>query len=332
MGQSVVAFALLSVGCAPAPQRETVFVDLGAVDRAFPEPAPVRFVGQEDPPPIPGLKIDIPPLPPTTLSSPKGKDEVQIRASIEAARQKAQRQLQNRLRDVYFEELDRQQEEAIAGLNPALAAEADKARQKQLELFHKYADDKGFRLARLTLLAGFPDPDPKSLNPKPEFAIAKRFREEADRIRKELVKIDADYDAAVRQIFSELQGSHDQTLTNLKAKFVEAKGAAEEKAKAEATRQMARLNRAFGQTLAEEREVSVPGQPGKTLQAPTIDVRAQLPKIHPDPAPFDRKGAIRNQLTIWEAVKGYRIVTSSGGSRDGTSEFLEWLRSHLPGP
>ena len=322
---------VLLAGCVPSVPRDSVYVDMAQVEKSFPAPATISLPGQEEPASAPGLLIDIPALPATTLRSPKGKGEVQIRDQIEAARQKAKRQLQNRLRDVYFAEIDRKQEEAIAGLSPELAKAAEGARQSQLALFHAYAEEKGARLARLTLLAGFPDPDPGSKNPKPDFAVAKRFREEADRIRTELVDLDAKYDAAVQEIFDVLQHTHDAMLTKLRAQFEEAKGSAEEKARQEADDQMAKLNKAFGQTLAEAREISVPGQPAKSLQSPPVDLRGKL--IHvPTPTPLDdRTLAIKNQLTIWEAVKGYRIVTSPSAGRDGTPEFLEWLRSHLPG-
>lgn len=323
---------LLLSGCIPQPAKESVYINWAAVESAFAEPLPRKVPGQEEPAPAPGLKIEIPPLPATVLSNPKGKDEVQIQASIEAARLKARRQLQNRLREVYFQELDRQQEEAIAALNPAMAQETERARQKQMAVFHQYAEDKGFKLARLALLAGFPDPDPNSKNPKPEFAIAKRFRAEADSIRKDLKDLDARYDMAVQEILRNLEGSKDQMLTALKAKFVEARASAEERAGREASEQMTKLNKAFGQTLAEAREISVPGQPGKTLQAPPMDVRGKLPKLVPLPLAGSRESDLRNQLTIWKSVKGYRIVTAPSDGRDGTSEFLEWLRTHLPGP
>lgn len=306
-------------------------MDMAAVRQAYPPSAPMQLLGQETLDAKPGVTVQIPPLPSTTLRSPKGKDEAQIRKAIEAARLKAKRQLQNRLRDVYFEELDRQQEEAIAALEPEFAKAAEAARKQKLSLFRKYAEDKGFRLARLALLAGFPDPDPKSQNPMPTHAIAKQFRTEADQIRKELVQIDRDYDAAVESILRALEGSKDELLTSLRAKFGVAKAEAEDRANREAEIEMARLNKAFGQTLAEEREITVPGTPGRTLPAPAPSTLAKLPKLDPVPGE-DRSSAIQDQLTIWQAVKGYRMVTSRSAGRDGTSEFLEWLRSHLPGP
>src|SRR5262249_35708628 len=90
------------------------------------------------------------------------------------------RELEKRLKDVYMAEVLRDEQAKIDALEPAKDAAEQHARDQLRQTFEAYAAERGARIVRIALIAGFPDPDPRSLRqPTSESTLVKTRSAEA---------------------------------------------------------------------------------------------------------------------------------------------------------
>jgi hypothetical protein len=271
-------------------------------------------------------------LPAVGVGNETNPAEVEGRKLAQAARRRAEHELQTRLRGVYLAQIERTQEDAFSRAQPDIERKLKAAQERRLAAFQAYADQRGALMTRLVLLTGFPDPDPDSRQPVPSGAGPAGRRKLADDIRSQIRALDAKYDASVRQLFAEAEASRDQALTDIQAQFVKARDQAETDAEAEAKTEMAKVGNELKEALAGRHIAAMAAVTGRKVQPPTLPPAVDTPLTTPGPSSSALFQQARDQVSIWMALKGYRQVTSPRDGRDGTDEFLKWRNSHHLGP
>jgi hypothetical protein len=324
---------LLTGGCG-RPAKEAVFVDVDRVVQTTPADNYPADTGPTHGDAIVASTVQVPGLPETSLHGSRGVDESDARATLEANRKKAQRQLEDRLRNVYYDELRKQQETALDEIDPSLAPKFAEAQAQRKAIFDAYATDRGAKMAQLTLLVGFPDPDPNASSPIRETAteLAKSRRQKADGLRADIKELDKKYDHDVAVILRQIDAERDKNLTAIQERFSKARTDADARAKQEAATEMAALREEFGVALSAPRDIHLPAIPPKAVTSPRLAQASAAPLPTPATSPEETRKLLEDQIKIWRAVKGYREGKTSRTARDGTEEFLEWRKSRLLGP
>lgn len=328
----VFIVGLLAAGCAQ-PRVQPAFVDYARVTANLAPSGPAVL------PQSPDVSID------TQGSIAPRAGEVVRSANNEARRAAilqliaenrliAENDLAERLREAYLAEVDRLESEMLGDL--------DERRKKLLEstfaslrpIFEEYAQRRTAPLVRLSLYAGFPDPDPNSRRPLPEaekFALA-RAKDAVDK-RKQLQQIEAWYQAQVEGALQKASDDISEQIVNLRIELERQRLDAETRARREAAAQVNTELADINPSLAQSAPLVLKASPGETVRV--ASGRSPL-VISPPP---DRSATILRQAReqarldakVWAATEGYRL-SESRSAPDKTDEFLAWRRKRHVGP
>jgi hypothetical protein len=313
------ACALTLAGC--ATNRETVYVDLSSIHPSSLQPV-AELPSPKAPGATPGETLTLPATEPTSITL--GARDDLLRENIE----RAERELSRALSREYLDEAEREASALLGALNPerdaALAAAQDRIRER----FSIYAEERAPKLARLTAIVGFPDPNPASTPSTQEMPeYARRLLEEARQLRADLRSIDAAYEADVAAILQEVTSEYDNKLAELQAQIARQRSDAIERAEQNAVRQAQSAYAALQPSLLKRETVEVPGTPAKTVTIEPVQAMPEPPKVESNLlTPQEREALLKEQLTIWSSARGYVLSQTPIGARDATDEFKEWRK------
>ncbi len=329
-----ICLVIFSVGGC-VRQSPSAYVDLQTIlNEETPSHAPKAVTAQQ-PPPFSIPASSLPPLPEEIIARP-ADGAPSAEQLLRQNRLRAYRDLEARLRDVYLSEVHRAEQAQIDLLTPSRTQAEQDARQKLRDLFDRYASQRGPLVTQIALIAGFPDPDPKSrMQPVLDNPLTRFRMGTAKRLRSQIDDLDKQYDVEARRILLGLDQQADAELTRIKAEMEVARGNAEVQARKEAAKQVRVIERNIGASLASEGNTVLPAISGKTAPGSAVPIplaqpRTEAPKAMDDSAA--RQKLLSDELAIWLAVNGYRQEVSRDKAPDRTAEFIEWRKTHRLGP
>jgi len=327
----VVLASLIAGGCAK-PAYSAVWVDVDrilAANTTAPVPAPVV----PSPPRADGattLKIEG--RPPELLSDPSRASKGSVRASIEEQQKAALVSLQKRLLDYYKNQALQFQVEQERELEKARMAAYDEASGRVREIFVKYAEERAPKVLRLTVIVGFPDPNPQSKPPRTTIkTFMQKMLDEAKKLREEIAAIDQAFDKEANAILASVKGATAQDEEKMRAKIEEFRTQLNDRAAKEAAAEVRISVKDLGLLLTEPSPVFVSGTPAKTLQIPAekpLSPAPQVPSVGIPSGLEDRRKLTQHELAIWLGLNRYRLVQ---GAPDRTREFNEWRQKYRAG-
>lgn len=317
----ILAGVALVFGCAPPAERVTV--DLARVPPAPGRPlAKIPLPGPPDPlAPASGV---LEPLPAQVVVLQEGQARLEAAQKlVEQSRRQAYEQVLRLLRDAYRAEVQRWADDRMAEMGPTRTEAYDSAFRRLRTAFEAYAEARGPKIARLALLAGFPEWKTTT------GASESRWVEEADRLRREVRALDAAFGDQAAGLLAgaaeATQAEADRIRTEITARF----GEADARAQRMAAQQMAAARSELDALLAGRTELELNAEPRKTLEMPgssPVKSTPQLPETkEPDPD-------VRQELALWLRSQGYVLAPPGTRGRDVTKEFVAWRAAHQVGP
>jgi hypothetical protein len=320
------AVLLLGLGCHQATHRR-VFVDFEAVLASYSaSPLPSRPV-PHPPSGLPAKTLSIPAVAPRSIVV-EGASATQANALLEQNRKTAVRELTKLLAERYVREVERAGQTRIHALEPAKRKAYEEAQSAIRTEFDAYAQKRGGKLAELTSLVGFPDPNPLSLPPTvqvPKFVQTRLDR--AAQLRKDIAGLDDDYQNRVASILAAAEKQYDVSLTEARLQIEEDRAAAFARAEQEATAEAAKSYKSLAPLIMGGSRVDLPGRPAQSVTLPAIPVPRPAPNVRERTLTLDqRRTILKDQLDMWIAVNGYELSTSSDGVPNVTPDFIKWRK------
>lgn len=320
---------LLLAGCQFG--KKSVFVD---VDRALlAEEIPGAYVTPAPtiPPPVGSTSLTLPGLPAETVKLHSNAQRVQeIQRVIERNRRQAQGAIARGLRNAYYRDIKQTENTRIAALIPEQRESFEKAIGSLSPAFQAYATKRGQLITDLSLIAGFPDADPRSQRPPSgNNPLAKKDFERAKELRAELSALDKEYEGKLSAVFATLQTQNSAALEAVRVEMQQLREAADARARAEAAKQINAEQEQIRSVLEGQSVVSFPAEPQKTVTIAGSSPPAKSPEVNVPGKEEMRKrlrAAIESDVKIWAALKDYRVASSGA---DATAEFIRWRKTHL---
>jgi len=313
-------------GCA-GKKGQTVYVD---VDSLLPAAqASVRAEAQTPPVPSSESVHRLPGMAAETLHAQDQARLDSVKKLIQTDRANAQAELTARLAEVYRAEAARLAKERFGDPAANESAAMAGAREKIYEAFVKYAAARGPLLAQLSLIVGFPDPDPQSsrVPPADRVVAAKRF-DEAKQLRADISKLDAAYLADTNQILQSTRDEVELNLVQARQQIQKMKDEADQRAAAEAAAQLAGTakNIEIDPSTIGEVQLGAANGSGVRIQNPSVaGTRVSAPMTEPGASRAEAKRRLQEELGLWLAQNDYRLADRKAGARDATKEFEAWL-------
>jgi hypothetical protein len=287
---------------------------------------PDRPSAPHPPPPEGSLSALVPGKASFVLKDRPGASGEQIRKRIHDAQEQARKDILSRLRRFYGTEVARFELDQDKARTAAELEAYESAGARIRQRFEAYAERRAPVYTRLTLLAGFPDPNPASRppdNPLPP-ALQKRF-DEAASLRAELAAIDRAFREDVDVILSSVQDLVAAQLTAARLRIEQFKEELDRRAAQEASEQVRETTQELGLQLIEPRDQTIPGTtPSKVTitGGPAFRAAPAVPSQGILAGDADRERLLRHELGIWLSLNRYR--QGGKGDADLTSEFLKW--------
>lgn len=188
---------------------------------------------------------------------------------------------------------------------------------------HAHGDEVGWQRVQLAWMAGFPDPDPKSLRkPTGRYGFREVYLDDAARLRTDIHQKDAAFDQEWGKRLATTEARRLRQLEDFRA------GLDQDVERATA-REEARLRQAI-----DVRSVQLPlptppqAPPDAQLTARRVDFPAasvSRPAISL-PAASDPVALAQARLPVFLAQNRYRLAGPGETGKDATGEFLKWLK------
>lgn len=322
----LAALGILLGAC--ARPNTPVSVDLDRVLAAEPAATKIEVAIPSPPPPQPGVKVTQPGLPPETVPDPSTVGAESVRDLIRRQQHEARVQLEERLRQTYQTEVRQfqlAQERAQAQAELAQYAQANATIRQE---FEAYGRKRGPLLADLTVLVGFPDPNPKSMPPStPMGNVTRQQFDKAKALREQIHQLDADFDARVRAILGDVVAATEQERAALADRVKLFEDQMNQRAAAEASAQVREAVRSLHLQLARRTDVTVPAVSPRSVELPAQPALRPAPQVRSEgvlQSDADRKQLLRHQLRIWLGLNRY-VLARDG--RDVTEDFERWRKT-----
>jgi hypothetical protein len=264
-----------------------------------------------------------------------GANSEQVRRRIKEAQDQALKDITERLRRFYSTEvarfeLDQQKARTAAELE---AYENASARIRQR--FEEYGARRGPVYTQLTLIAGFPDPNPTSKPPDSKLtpALQKRF-DEAAALREQLKQIDQEFREDVEQILSSIGDLVAAQIAAMRLRIEQFKEELDRRAALEAQEQVRDTAQELGLQLVEPQDVKLAATKPTSvsvLGGPAFRPAPPVPSSGILSARADRERLLRHELKIWLGLNRFELVREGSG-KDVTSDFLTWRNKFEVGP
>jgi hypothetical protein len=326
--------AFIGAACSPEPQR--VYIDFDAVLATDAQAAPSVMSGPPPPAAFPAFRGELPPLPTGKVALPEtGKRLEEAKRLVKSSNDQAFDALARQLREIKVAEVARQGAVKVEALKPMLAEVRSEALKKAAAAFAESADRRGRALVRLTVLVGFPDPDPMSTRETdPSVRRARRRSEPAKTWREIIRTIDADFDEEVRKLDAEALEKYFTALARVYEEMDVAKQAAEAEALREAAAQRGQAPKDLRSLIAESGERTLQAVPKSEVAIPSGPNPAGAPALPASGAArasLDERSRLESDALIWLATRRYTLGRTKDSGRDVTQEFIKWRKEQLAG-
>lgn len=330
----LLQFLLIATTAGCAPTQQAVFVNL---DSLLVKEAPRETEKTPSPPaPAGSTSVKFPGRPAETIHLESDADRVRhITEVLRIGREEALRDLTARLRAAYQRQVRKLEADKLAELEPKHREAMAGVYGKFRSIFERYADQRGPFVIRLALLAGFPDPDPRSES-RPTNAprtVRDRF-EESKGLRAKIADLDAAYEKEISTLLDEQDQVYAAELLALRIEIEKARAEADARANEEARQQVQQEAQELNLELAGRSSLTVPGKEPSTQVLPGQGRLAAAPPLKsptPEQRLADERAEIEGDLGIWLAQNGYRRSPVAQGARDATEEFRAWRQSWRAG-
>lgn len=329
----VCLIPLIAAGCSPEPRR--VFVDVDSVlalEHRDPIPSPSL---PQTPEAFPAFRGGVPALPGKAVSVPLTRARVEAaKKLVQSSDESAFEALAQQLRDIRVAQITREANARIEALKPEAATFRKEALARALEDFQAASPTRGRALDRLSLIVGFPDPDPLSerdIEPASR-RIARRL-EEAKSLREIIRTFDADVADRDDALDAAALDRYYKALAEIYDDLDRAKLAAGEDALKEAQAQRLQAKPSVGSIVEDGAEGRLKAVRAASVDFPPGPRLSQAPRStsgRVDGADQERE-QIETDLQIWMAANGYVAAKSKGSARDATEEFMEWRNAQRIG-
>ena len=319
---------ILISGC-ESPQSKAVRIDLDRVVLAEPAGPSLDVSVPRPPASQPARTITLPGFAARIVRDPSKADPARIQRLLAQEQLDAQKRLNALLREFYRTQaraFDLDQQRSVAEREQIAYREAN---QKIRTAFERLAEVRGPKLARLSILAGFPDANPNSKPPIVELGNVSQARfDEAKQLREQIDALDLGFKAEAKSI---LQSVEEFTAQQRAAALVALELFRDElnrQAEAEAKAQVKHATDSLRLELANLPPMELPAVPSRsvTLPAePALKPAPEVPSIGIGQSEADRRALARHELTIWLGLNRFVL---SGNGPDKTEEFIRWRSEH----
>jgi hypothetical protein len=312
-------------GC--GAKSQTVYIDVARVLKATEARPPDKPAAPKPPKPQPGYSASLPGKPASVVLDRPKSSGVDIRRTIAAAQAKALRDIQSRLRRFYDTEVARFELDQQKLLTEAELKAYEEANVRIRAEFEEYGRRRGPIFAELTLLAGFPDPNPASKPPDDKLpAIMQRRFERTVELREQLKALDLEFDHTVQLILGGVRDVAAATLASMRLRVEQFKTDLDRKAQEEAEAQVRSSASELGLKLIDPLNITLPATPASAVSIPAekpFRPAPEVPSLAILQGQKDRERLIRHELEIWTGLNRY-VLTSNAAADDKTDEFLKW--------
>lgn len=322
---AVIAIVALGIsGCARDP--ELVWVDLSET-----EPESTRFVRV---PTRPGLQPEggsLEAMPEQSLAI--GDSEETIRLAI-AQIKEDQQLLFLDLKEKLFEQLRAEVRTANNSQREQVIAEYQAAFAEALEeisvMFASHAEIVGQKWHRLSWLAGFPDPDPRSRRiPREGDHIGEQRIDEAKRLREEIALLEEQFRAQTDEILNSLRDGLRADVAAIADELETEIAKARDQADAQAREASLKAIQDVDES-ALNLEEKLPALPGTTT-VPRAVPGTRAETWSTQETNFSRKQQLRSLARLYAASVGAKLAESPQGAADHTQEFWNWVNERKLG-
>ena len=263
-----------------------------------------------------------------------GASSEQVRRRIKAAQDQALKDITERLRRFYGSEVARFELEQQKARTAAELEAYENASIRIRQRFEAYGEKRSPVYTQLTLLAGFPDPNPESKPPDSKLtpALQKRF-DETVMLREQLRQIDREFQEDVEQILSSVGDLVAAQIAAMRIRIEQFKEELDKRAAQEAQDQVRETIQELGLTLVEPRDLKLPATKATSVSivgGPAFRPAPPVPSAGILSAKADRERLMRHELGIWLGLN--RFVLAEKGAKDVTSDFLKWRNKFEVGP
>jgi hypothetical protein len=322
---------VLLAGCRK-PASEPVSVDLNAILRKEPAAKLLTVDIPKPPGPQQGISVVQEGRPQVVLNDPAAGRAAEVRQMLRAQQEVERERLETRLRDFYRGAARQFQLEQERTQSEAERRQYERANDLIREEFERLAAERAPLLARLAVLAGFPDPNPRSVPPEtPLGNVSQQRFDEAKKLREELRRLDASFDELVETILGAVEdvSALDRAATRVKIELYKAE--LDRRAEREAREEVQQAVRTLQLRLADSAKIVLPAVPERR-----VELAAQKPL---SPAPLvrsegvlqgkaDRRQLLEHQLRIWLGLNRYALADRG---RDVTEDFQRWRTANRAG-
>lgn len=328
---SLLLFILFAVGCS-APDRELVYVDRNQALATVPVEARPTTPKVETPAGVPASQASVPAMPQRTVSIGNAQQRL-ARASQVIAKNRADalEQITRELSETYRKEVARIARERKDAMDEDRLRGYGDVVDRLSERFERYAHERGPKIARLALLANFPDEDPGSKRQAPERQRIEAERlAEAKRLRSEIAALDAEYRKDASLLVASVDARYREDLVAFERELESMRIDADRRAANEAQKQL-EAEFKLSSILEGRATRRLPAEPAQSV---TISGSGAFP-APPEVAQLESVGrlqALQNELVVWAETHHYRLADAPKGARDATQEFVQWKRERTPGP
>lgn len=314
---------VVAVGC-KASDRELVYVNATEVSRDI----AITSVPPKAGPSFPATTASIPALPQRSISIGDTKARLQRAKQVIAENRKAaQVQIARELQESYTRDINRDFREKRDALSQGKDEGFKVASEQLRDRFLAYATKRAPFVARLALLADFPDRDPNSKRVSdPKARIEAEAIEEAKQLRLTIAALDSQYRSETDAFLAQVGKVHLDALSQLQAEMQRLRVEAEERAQLAARRQL--QDEVEIRSILEKKPIANhPAEPGKSV---TVPGSAGLPNVKPTThQQVPQALTLQDEIEIWAATHNYTLSKNKG--RDATQEFLKWRQQRTPG-
>lgn len=332
--RSLFWIAILTAGCAQ-PRVQPAFVDVDRVLATVPIDKPDVVNTPTVAAPVAAQSASVPATPAREVRAADTEARRQaILKLIAQNKQIAESELAKRLREAYLSDVDRLESDLLAGLDDRKRELMTATFGALRPIFEEYARRRTHPLIRISLWAGFPDPDPNSRRPVPEGdPVNERRTREVMTLREDLKKTEAWYQGRIDEALQRADEQISQEILSLRIELEKQRLEAEARARREAAEQVKLELADIKPSKVQTDSLRLSGSPGATVSVPGGGKPRLIP-AGPDPSATIRKqtrAQIEVDAKVWASVTGYALSTQKTDP-DKTNEFLAWRRRRHVGP
>lgn len=325
----IVVLALAGTSC--RPESRTVSINFERILSAVPAAAR-SAIRTPNEPALGSVKLAVKPIAASSIRDPSNVQPVDLRRQIAEEQESLRKRLEARLRAVYAKQLVRFEEsirrEAAADAQVSVLAFEARLYLALLDL----AKRRSGPMARIALIEGYPDPNPKSVAPPTAMTPVQKIRFDDMVHQRALIEsADAQYAKEVAVITAELSEQEKQLAEKIAKRLKAFKDELDAKAVSEAAAEVRSSPRELGLELTDAPALRIPARAAESIEfaasgapRPPSQVTSSLDAEESQL----RRRAVGRMLATWLAIRNFRLAPNG---RDATDEFLGWLSNSKGG-